>query len=144
MFGFTSAMIRPADSAAARVTSTDTPRLQIPSSSGGAPARTPRHIEREHASAQHLRDGSQRHGYVIEAASPGQVTHIGADVPRTMSETDRPFRRTGAIGPEMDELDPMRSLRIALERREEDPRRRACGTDEDACAGADAGDGLLG
>jgi len=61
-----------------------------------------------------------------------------------MSETDRPFRRTGAIGQEMDELDPMRSLRIALERREEDPRRRACGTDEDACAGADVGDGLLG
>ncbi len=61
-----------------------------------------------------------------------------------MSETDRPFRRTGAIGQEMDELDAMRAVRVALERPEEDPRRRARGTDEDVRARADAGDGLLG
>lgn len=102
------------------------------------------HIERQQAGAQQRRDGSQRHGYVVEPAGAGKVTHVAADVPGTVSEADRPVRRTGAIGEEVDQLDAVRPIRIGFERGEKDPWRRARGTDEDPCAGTDAGDGLLG
>ena len=95
---------------------------------------------------EHARHGGQRDGDIVDLLHASQVPDVAADVPDSMAKrARRPVlaHRNGAIGQEVDQLDPGRLVSTRLERREEDTRRGAGRADEDACARPDAGHRVL-
>src|SRR5215212_4007251 len=125
--GLTSAITRLAANAAARVTSTETPRLHIPSSSGGGPGSARRRPACGRCSGAPARRRARAAG--TRAGRGAQAPDVPADV-----EDAVPVARVAgadAIGQEVRQDDAGRRLVELLQRVDERARRRARRPDED-------------